>query len=52
MTELKATTKPDDLHFNQAMNYLEAYNSEIGLLINFGAKSLAFHRLTNKKYRP
>ena len=52
MTELKATTKLDDLHFNQAINYLEAYNSEIGLLINFGAKSLEFHRFTNKKYRP
>ena len=52
MTELKATTKLDDIHFNQAMNYLEAYNSEIGLLINFGAKSLEFHRFTNKKYRP
>ena len=34
------------------MNYLEAYNLEIGLLINFGAKRLQFHRLTNKKYNP
>ena len=52
MTELKAIIKLEDVHFAQAMNYLEAYNSEIGLLINFGAKSLEFHRFTNKKYKP
>jgi len=33
------------------MNYLEAYNLEIGLLINFGAKKMEFHRFTNKKYK-
>ena len=52
MVELKAVILTDDAHLSQAMNYLEAYNSEIGLLINFGAKSLEFHRFTNKKYRP
>ena len=36
----------------QAINYLEAYNLEIGLLINFGSKRLEFHRFTNKKYNP
>ena len=51
MTELKAIIKLEDVHIAQAMNYLEAYNMEIGLLINFGAKSLEFHRLTNKKYK-
>jgi GxxExxY protein len=50
--ELKATTKLEDVHFAQAINYLEAYNLEIGLLINFGETSLNFKRLTNKKYRP
>lgn len=50
MTELKAVIKLEDVHIAQAMNYLEAYNMEIGLLINFGAKSLEFHRVTNKKY--
>ena len=50
--ELKATTKLDDIHFAQAINYLEAYNLEIGLLINFGETSLNFKRLTNKKYKP
>jgi len=48
--ELKAITKLEDVHFAQAINYLEAYNLEIGLLINFGETSLIFKRLTNKKY--
>ena len=49
--ELKAITKLEDGHFAQAINYLEAYNLEIGLLINFGETSLNFKRLTNKKYK-
>ena len=49
--ELKATTKLDDNHFAQGINYLEAYNLEIGLLINFGESSLIFKRLKNKKYK-
>ena len=49
--ELKATTKLEDINFTQAINYLEAYNLEIGLLINFGETSLNFKRLTNKKYK-
>lgn len=48
--ELKAIIQLQDVHLAQAMNYLEAYNLEIGLLINFGAKSLEFKRLTNKKH--
>ncbi|MFN8417271.1 MAG: GxxExxY protein [Cytophagaceae bacterium] len=48
--ELKAITKLEPVHFAQAINYLEAYNLEIGLLINFGETSLNFKRLTNKKY--
>ena len=50
--ELKAITQLDNVHLAQAMNYLEAYNLEIGLLINFGNTKLQFHRLTNKKYSP
>ena len=50
--ELKALTKLEDVHFAQAINYLEAYNLEIGLLINFGETSLNFKRLTNKKFKP
>ncbi len=49
--ELKAITSLEDVHFAQAINYLEAYNLEIGLLINFGERSLNFKRLTNKKYK-
>ena len=49
--ELKAITKLEDVHFAQAINYLEAYNLEIGMLINFGETSLNFKRLTNKKYK-
>jgi GxxExxY protein len=49
--ELKAITKLEDVHLAQAINYLEAYNLEIGLLINFGEMSLNFKRLTNKKYK-
>jgi len=48
--ELKAFVKLEDVHLAQAINYLEAYNLEIGLLINFGAKSLEFKRLINPKY--
>lgn len=49
--ELKAVTKLEDVHYAQAINYLEAYNLEVGLLINFGEQSLNFKRLTNKKYK-
>lgn len=49
--ELKAISKLEDVHFAQAINYLEAYNLEIGLLINLGETSLIFKRLTNKKYK-
>jgi GxxExxY protein len=51
-TELKAVMKLENAHYTQAINYLEAYNIEIGLLINFGETSLVFKRLTNKKYKP
>ena len=50
--ELKAVIKLEDVHTAQAINYLEAYNLEIGLLINFGSKRLEFHRFTNKKFNP
>ncbi len=49
MVELKALTVMEDVHLAQAINYLEAYNLEIGLLINFGAKSLEFRRVINSK---
>ena len=49
--ELKAIVKLEDVHLAQAINYLEAYNLEIGLLLNFGAKSLEIKRLINSKFR-
>jgi len=50
MVELKALTELEDVHLAQAINYLEAYDMGIGLLINFGAKSLQFKRVHNNKY--
>jgi GxxExxY protein len=48
MVELKAISKLEDIHLAQGLNYLEAYKLETGLLINFGAKSLEFKRITNE----
>jgi GxxExxY protein len=48
--ELKAIINLEAVHFAQARNYLEAYNLEIGLLINFGSVSLQFKRLQNPKF--
>ena len=50
--ELKAIIKLEDVHYAQAINYLEAYNLEVGLLINFGERSLNVKRLKNHKYKP
>lgn len=47
MLELKALIKLEDVHLAQAMNYCQAYNLPIGLLINFGGKSLEFKRVYN-----
>jgi len=48
MLELKAISQLEDIHLSQALNYLEAYKLEIGLLINFGGRSLEFKRITNE----
>ena len=48
MVEIKALAKLEDLHLAQAINYLEASHSEIGLLLNFGGKSLDFKRVINR----
>ncbi len=52
MVELKAIIELEDVHLAQAINYLEAFNMKIGLLINFGSKSLTFKRILNRKYKP
>lgn len=49
MVEIKALTNLEDVHLAQAMNYVEAYGLEIGLLINFGAKSLQHKRVHNNE---
>ena len=50
MVEIKAMIQLENVHLAQAKNYLEAYNIEVGMLINFGSASLQFKRLHNKKY--
>ena len=52
MVELKAVIQLENAHLAQAKNYLEAYNMEVGLLINFGSISLTFKRLENSKFNP
>jgi len=47
MVEIKALIQLEDVHLAQAMNYCQAYNLPIGLLINFGSKSLQFKRVYN-----
>lgn len=49
MVELKAVIQLEDVHLAQAINYLEAYNMQIGLLINFGSRSLQFKRVMKPK---
>ena len=45
LVELKATVHLEDVHLAQVLNYLKAYKLEVGLLINFGTKSLIFRRV-------
>ena len=49
MVEIKAVKELEDVHLAQAINYLEAYGMEIGLLINFGNTSLQFKRVMKPK---
>jgi len=51
LIELKALINLEDVHLAQTMNYLEAYRLDIGLLINFGARSLQFKRVLGKKFK-
>ena len=54
MVELKAVIQLEDVHLAQAINYLEAYGLDIGLLINFGSRSLQCKRVMKpgRKLRP
>jgi len=49
IVELKAMTNLEDVHLAQAKNYVVAYNFPIGMLINFGAKSLQFKKVYNPR---
>jgi GxxExxY protein len=51
MVEIKAVIQLENVHLAQAKNYLEAYNMQVGLLINFGSTSLQIKRLENSKYQ-
>ncbi len=44
LLELKAVPEITSSHHAQILNYLIAYKLKIGLLINFGEKSLTFKR--------
>lgn len=45
LVEIKAVIELEDVHIAQALNYLKAYKLDVGLLINFGSKSMTFKRL-------
>jgi GxxExxY protein len=45
MVEIKALIQLEDVHLAQAINYLEAYGLDVGLLLNFGSRSLQFKRV-------
>jgi GxxExxY protein len=47
MVEIKAKAKLEDLDFVQAISYLKASGYKVGLLINFGGRSLQVKRLAN-----
>ena len=51
MVELKAVVELEDVHLAQAINYLETYGLDIGLLINFGNTSLQFKRVMKPKLK-
>lgn len=51
VVELKALIGLEDVHLAQAKNYVVAYDKPLGLLINFGARSLQFKKIYNPKYK-
>lgn len=50
MVELKAIIELNDSNLNQCRNYLEAYTLPVGVLLNFGSKSLQYKRIYNSKH--
>lgn len=53
LVELKAISELENVHEAQILNYLKAYRLEVGLLLNFGSKSLEIKRviLTQSNHR-
>ena len=51
LVELKALHELTPTHYAQIINYLEAYQLEVGLLINFGERSLRFKRFIKSQQR-
>jgi len=51
IVEIKAQINLEDVHLAQALNYTVAYRKPIGLLINFGAKSLQFKKVYNTRLK-
>jgi GxxExxY protein len=51
LVELKAVSEFEKKNFNQVLNYLEAFNVEVGLLLNFGVESLQMKRFINNKFK-
>ena len=49
VVELKAVANLVKAHKAQVLNYLNAANKKIGLLVNFGENSLKWERITNFK---
>jgi len=49
LIELKAVSVFEPAHMNQIINYLQAFQLPVGLLINFGKDKLEFKRFTNNK---
>jgi GxxExxY protein len=49
IVEMKAVIDMEDVHLAQAKNYLVAYDFEVGLLINFGSKSLQYKKVFNSR---
>lgn len=43
--EIKAVNELSNVHVSQVLNYLKATNIKLGLLINFGSKSLEYKRI-------